>query len=260
MSEVTESKFQALELPFVFRSFMNPPSGNIRLALAIRRGYSPPSVTSNNDNVIISDNGYSNGAYQYIITMNGSDGNAAPSNINVSSKPVEFRAQLYEKGVGKVENTDMVKLGYGDSQSRNYIILPPEEVVTKFPKLTNFEAYLVKTDGTTTNNGEIRLKTLNGSMVWHTGDIISYDAIYDQAVDQKFLVQGRDFYRLEIRAVEDNTGAAMIDGKYQIMQQKSFSNGDSYEEEAFAKVVEASVQALKTSEVVIVGYRDAIIG
>lgn len=260
MSEVTESKFQALELPFVFRSFMNPPSGNIRLALAIRRGYSPPSVTSNNDNVIISDNGYSNGAYQYIITMNGSDGNAAPSNINVSSKSVEFRAQLYEKGVGKVENTDMVKLGYGDSQSRNYIIIPPEEVVTKFPKLTNFEAYLVKTDGTTTNNGEIRLKTLNGSMVWHTGDIISYDAIYDQAVDQKFLVQGRDFYRLEIRAVEDNTGAAMIDGKYQIMQQKSFSNGDSYEEEAFAKVVEASVQALKTSEVVIVGYRDAIIG
>ena len=101
MSEVTESKFQALELPFVFRSFMNPPSGNIRLALAIRRGYSPPSVTSNNDNVIISDNGYSNGAYQYIITMNGSDGNAAPSNINVSSKSVEFRASFMKRELEK---------------------------------------------------------------------------------------------------------------------------------------------------------------
>ena len=259
MSEATNPGYQALELPFVFRSFMKPSNGNIKLALAIRRGYSPPSVTSDNSNVTVSANGYSNGAYQYTINMSGSDGNAAPSNINVSSKPVEFRAQFYEKGVGKVQGTDIVTLGYGDSQSRNYVIIPPEAVLTKFPKLTNFEAYLVKTDGTTTNNGEIKLKTLNGSTVWHTGDIISYDAIYDQAVEQKFLVQGRDFYRLEIRAVEDNTGAAMIEGKYQIMQQESFSSGDSYAEEAFAKVVEASVQALKTSEVVIVGYRDAII-
>lgn len=258
-----KGKFRTLEMPFTFRSFMKPGSGtnesynNIILALAIRRGYSPPKVNqTSGSGVAIEDIGYSNGIYKYRIIMSGTDGSDLPSVITVSSKEVEFRAQFYDNGNkndGKINY-----LGYGENHSRNYIIIPTDKVLESYPKLDHFEVWLVKTDGSTSKSGEMKIKTLDGKDEWHTGDIVNYDEVYNQASEQKFLEKDRDFYRLEIRPINNDAGNQSIDGKYVIKQQSAFSSGNTYQKDSFTDTVTGTVKALQGAEVVIVGYKDQI--
>lgn len=256
--------FRTLEMPFTFRTFMKPggvsgePYSNIILALTIRQGYSPPSVSqTSGSGVEVQSMGYSGGVHKYRIILSGRDGTDLPSVITVSSKAVEFRAQFYENG--NLNPGVLYKLGYGEDQSRNYVIVPPKTVLDRYPDLQYFQVYLVKTDGTTANNGELQITNLEGGNQWHTGDIINYDDVYKQALNKGFLEANRDFYRLEIRPVEGAEGSGRTDGTYLISEQSSFSSGDIYQDNSFTQSYEGTVQAMKGAEVVVVGYKDQIL-
>lgn len=256
--------FRTLEMPFTFRTFMKPggvsgePYSNIILALAIRQGYSPPSVSrTSGRGVEVQSMGYSGGVHKYRILLSGTDGTDLPSVITVSSKAVEFRAQFYENG--NLNPGVLYKLGYGEDQSRNYVIVPTKTVLDRYPDLQYFQVYLVKTDGTTANNGELQITNLEGGNQWHTGDIINYDDVYKQALNKGFLEANRDFYRLEIRPVEGAEGSGRTDGTYLISEQSSFSSGDIYQDNSFTQSYEGTVQAMKGAEVVVVGYKDQIL-
>ena len=252
-------KYYALEMPFTFRSYMVPNSGPVKLGLAVRRGYSPPSVTSSNAAVTIGAQTYNKttGAYEYTIGLTGTDGNNPPTTITVKSQPVEFRAQFYDNG--NINTGQIVYLGYGESQSRNYIIVPTGTVLERYPNLDHYEAWLVETNGGTERYDTLQLKTPDGSTEWHAGDIINYDAIYDQALAEgDFLKSSREFYRLEIRPIENTSGNPMLQGQYQIKKQTGANSGADYQSDAFEDIETGTVQALQGSEVVIVGYRDQI--
>nr|WP_294494125.1 hypothetical protein [uncultured Mediterraneibacter sp.] len=259
MSQVeSQGKFRALELPFTFRSYMKPPNSEITLALAIRPGYSPPLVSrTSGSGVTITPVGYSGGVYKYNIALSGTDASDVPGVITVSSKAVEFRAQFWANGAN-INSPTRVDMGYGADQSRNYVIIPTEKVLTEHPKLDHFEVYLVKISGS--NNGSsLKIVNLDDESNWHTGDIIKYDDVYTQATNASFLERDVDAYRLEIRPIETDTGNARVDGTYLIKEQTSFSQGNTYQSSSFKDVVSATVQAMKNSEVVIVGYKDQIL-
>ncbi len=253
----TRAEYRALELPFTFRTFMKPANSAIMLALAVRQGYSPPSVTSTGDEVSVSPQGYSNGVYKYNITLGSSDGNRDPGTIAVSSKAVEFRAQFWANNAN-INSPDLIRMGYGSNQSRNYVIIPTQKVLDQYPTLDHFEVHLVKIEGT--NIGQSRqIQNMDNENNWHTGDIINYDDVYTQAANAGFLDRSVGAYRLEIRPIVSTTGNARVDGTYLIKQQTAFSSGDIYQSSSFNQTASGTVEALQNSKVVIVGYKDQIV-
>lgn len=256
-------------------SFIKAESVGNKITFGVqpKKGYSLPTVTLNNNG-----NGSSislenkqpdaQGRYTYVLqssSSSSSEGFNAPSTLSFVSNPIEFRVDYYYNGMeyGKPSNGKHPILGVGDLE--NYVI---ENKIPSLPQgqyLQGFEV-LILPNGKFNESYKVPRLATGTDTVWHSGDVINVNDIYDYISKQGWLEEGVTSYNIRIRAKATNssTNSWLPNLQYKIYEQKQYNlynNGsitDHYKPANFTEVKSGTVGGYQGSSVVLSGYPEIV--
>lgn len=254
-------------------SFIKAESVGNKITFGVqpKKGYSLPTVTLNNNG-----NGSSislenkqpdaQGRYTYVLqSSSSSEGFNAPSTLSFVSNPIEFRVDYYYNGMeyGKPSNGKHPILGVGDLE--NYVI---ENKIPSLPQgqyLQGFEV-LILPNGKFNESYKVPRLATGTDTVWHSGDVINVNDIYDYISKQGWLEAGVTSYNIRIRAKATNssTNSWLPNLQYKIYEQKQYNlynNGsitDHYKPANFTEVKSGTVGGYQGSSVVLSGYPEIV--
>ncbi len=246
----------------------------IYYGLKVKEGYSLPSATlktyDSKVKLLPPESAVPDeqGRYMYTLDRTNNSGDQenfnSPSTLSFVSEPINFKIEYYynSQEYGKPSGGNPILTV---NNLENYVIenkipsLPQGQYLEGFEVLIlpngNFdESYKVPRLATGTNN------------VWHSGDVINVNNIYDYISKKGWLKAGVTSYNIRIRAktTTSSTNSWLPNLQYKIYEQKQYNlynNGsitDHYKPANFTEVKSGTVGGYQGSSVVLGRYPETV--
>lgn len=253
---------------------MLPAQKQIYFGIKVKKGYSVPSpkLTTYDSKVKLVLEGTTpdkNGRYLYVLDRTNNSGGSenvnAPSTLDFVSSPIQFKINYYYNGAeyGKPSNGNYPTLTVNGLE--NYVI---ENKIPTLPQGQYLQGYevLILPNGEFNENYKVPRLASGSNTVWHSGDVIDVNAIYDYISQKGWLKAGVTNYSIRIRAktTTSPTNSWLPNLQYKIYEQKQynlFNNGsitDHYKPQNFTEVKSGTVGGYQGSSVVLGGYPEIV--
>lgn len=196
----------------------------------------------------------------------GSDNTNPPTYLHFTSKPIKLHTSYYynDKKYSQTDQEMTLSLSNGDAQNQVIELLLPTELETATDQfLQGYKVYVVPASG---GDKQWELKPDDNGTYWNSGDVINFNHVYSQMVENGWLDDTSTTYQLRITAVADSSNAdGLVKTGYGVYIQKGYfshtTTGSTYgNADKFMEIGggENRLWAFNGEEMTLTGYKNPL--